>query len=183
MAVILETPRLILREFELHDASDVFEFGSNKTVQKYTGDPLIGSVEEARELIKNVWFKDYGTYGYGRFATIYKPENKLIGFAGLKYLPEMDETDIGFRFLPEYWGKGLATEASQEIIRYGFNQLKLNRILGIAMDDNLASCKVLTKIGLEFYKRDDYLGDGTPVNWYQIDRSSFEQSDIYPSSK
>lgn len=170
MKPIIETERLILREFNNLDYEAVFEFGSNTEVQKYTGDALIESLERAKDIIKNVWYDDYKKYGYGRWAAIYKPENKIIGFAGLKYLPEFNETDIGFRFLPEYWGKGLATEASKEIIKYGFEKLQLDKIIGIAVAENIGSCKVLEKIGLKFFKIDEYDGDGKEYNWYKIEK-------------
>jgi len=157
----------------MSDYKEVYEFGSNLEVQKYTGDKIIGSLQAAKELIKNVWHKDYSNYGYGRWAVIYKPENRLIGFAGLKYLPEFNETDIGFRFLPKYWGKGLATEASIEIIKYGFEKLGLDKIIGIALAENIGSCKVLEKIGLTFYKIDDYDGDEIAYNWYKIEKEDF----------
>lgn len=165
---IIETERLILREFVAADFEAVYAFSSNKEVQKYTGDVLLTSLEEAKKIIKNVWFNDYKTYGYGRWAVIYKPDNTLIGFAGLKYLPEFQETDIGFRFLPKYWGKGIASEVSKEIISYGFEVLQLQRIIGIADPKNSASCKVLEKIGLQQYKVADYDGDGKRYNWYEI---------------
>jgi len=170
MNAIIETERLILREFNINDYKEVYEFGSNLEVQRYTGDKIIESLNDAKELIKNVWYKDYKKYGYGRWAVIYKPENKIIGFSGLKYLPEFNETDIGFRFLPEYWGKGLASEASYEIIKYGFEKLGLEKIIGIALAENIGSCKVLKKIGLTFYKIDDYDGDGIKYNWYKIEK-------------
>ena len=171
MQPIIETDRLILRQFLLDDYKAVYTFSSNKEVQKYTGDALLAYPEEAKNIIKHVWYKDYEKHGYGRWAVIYKPDNNLIGFAGLKYLPEFNETDIGFRFLPEYWGKGLATEASEEIITYGFNKLHLNRIIGIALPENIGSCKVLTKIGMSFYNKDDYDGDGGVYNWYKIENN------------
>jgi len=170
MIPIIETERLILREFNINDYKNVYEFGSNIEVQKYTGDGIIESLSSAKELIKNVWYVDYKKYGYGRWAAIYKPENKIIGFAGLKYLPEFNETDIGFRFLPEYWKKGLATEASKEIIKYGFEKLGLDKIIGIALAENIGSCKVLEKIGLTLYKIDEYDGDGKAYNWYKIEK-------------
>lgn len=168
MTTIIETPRLILRRFTLEDALGVYEFGSNKEVQQYTGNKLLESPEEARELIENVFLKDYATYGYGRFAVIHKEDQKIIGFAGLKYIPEMDITDIGFRFLPEYWNKGIATEVSLEILAYGIKELQLKRIVGIAMPENGASCKVLEKIGLQFFKIDEYDGDGGAYRWYEL---------------
>jgi len=171
----IETERILLREFELEDSKAVFEFSTNEEVQKYTGDPVLDSLEQAKSIIANVWFSDYSKYGYGRWAVVYKPENKVIGFAGLKYLPELDETDIGYRFLPEYWGKGIATEVSKEIIKYGFEVLKLDRIIGITMPENIASYKVLEKIGLDFYKFDMYVGEdeNEKYNWYKIDKEKY----------
>lgn len=171
---IIETETLILREFIMDDYKEVYEFGSNDEVQKFTGDKLIGSLDEAKDLIKNVWFEDYNKYGYGRWATIYKLDQKLIGFAGLKYLSEFNETDIGFRFLPSYWGKGIATEASKEIIKYGFEKLQINRIIGIAMPENIGSCRVLEKIGLTLYKRAEYDEGGKVCNWYKIDNPIYQ---------
>jgi ribosomal-protein-alanine N-acetyltransferase len=85
----------------------------------------------------------------------------------------MDETDLGFRLLPEYWGKGIATEASKEILKYGFEQLGLKRIIGIAMPENIASNKVLTKLGLDFYKVDAYENDGGAYNWYKLESEDY----------
>ena len=170
MAVKIETDRLIIREFNDKDVEAIYDFSSNPEVNKYTGDKLIESLGEVKHIINNIWLKEYKKYGYGRWAIIYKPDNKVIGFAGLKYLPEFNETDLGFRFLPEYWNKGIATEASKEIIKYGFENFDLNRIIGIAMPENIGSCKVLEKSGLNFYKKGDYDGDGGVYNWYKIDR-------------
>lgn len=167
---MLETERLKLRKFEEGDYQAVYDFGSNDEVNKYTGEKGMTSIDEANDVIKNVWFEDYKKHGYGRLAAVYKPENKVIGFAGLKYLPEIDKTDIGFRFLPEYWGKGLATEASKAIIEYGFNELGLTEIIAIAMQKNIGSNKVLLKSGMELYKVGEYLGDGGSHNWYKIEK-------------
>jgi len=105
MSSIIETERVKLRRFTSEDYQAVYEVNSNLEVQKYTGDKLITSLEKAKQLIANVSLKDYENFGYGRWAVFYKPDKKVIGFAGLKYLPEQDKTDIGFRFLPAYWGK------------------------------------------------------------------------------
>ncbi len=173
MHTSIETDRLILREFTLDDFEAVYLFGSNEEVQKLTGDKNLESPEEAKKLIQDVWYSDYKKYGYGRWAVVYKPDNRVIGFAGLKYLPEIDETDIGYRFLPEYWGKGIATEASVVIIKYGFEKLNLERIVGIATPSNIGSCKVLEKIGLQLYKIDEYDGDGEEHNWYKLEKGDY----------
>ncbi len=173
MKVIIETKRLILREFNMMDAEAMFAFGSNLEVSKYTGEAPLKSLEEANHIIANVSMRDYVKYGFGRWAVIYKPDDILIGFAGLKFLPEFNETDIGYRFLPEYWGKGIATECSLEIIKYGFNNLGLNKIIGIASPENIGSWKVLEKIGLKFYKRDKYDEEGEICNWYKVEKKEW----------
>ena len=174
MTAIIETDRILLRRFEASDYEAVYEFSSHPEVQKYTGNPLLKSVQEAKDLIANVWFSDYAKYGYGRWATIYKPDNKLIGFSGLKHLADLGGiTDLGYRFLPEYWGKGIATETALVSIKYGFEELGLDRIQGIAMPENIASCRVLEKAGLRFYKTGDYDGDGVNYNWYEIKKGDY----------
>lgn len=169
MSTIIETERTLLREFTEADCQAVFDFGSDKEVQKYTGDKLLESVEQAKELIRHVWFVDYKKYGYGRWAVVHKKDKKVIGFAGFKYLPEFDKTDIGFRFLPTYWGHGIATEVSLPIIKYGFETLGLKEIIGIADPVNKGSIKVLQKIGLTYYKKAIY-DEGTAKKylWYKI---------------
>lgn len=169
MNVVLETERVLLRRFEMEDYKDVFAFGSDKQILTYTGDKAVESEKEAKLIIENVYWSDYKKHGYGRWAVMYKPDNKLIGFAGLKYLKEFDEVDIGYRFFPDYWGKGIATEISKAIINYGFVELKLDRIIGIADPENIASCKVLLNAGLELYKVDEYNGDGILYNWYKVE--------------
>ena len=89
MSTIIETERIILRQFIESDYQSVYDFNSNLHIQKYTGDEIIESIDRAKELITKVSLPDYEKYGYGRWAAIYKPENKIIGFAGLKYLPEI----------------------------------------------------------------------------------------------
>jgi len=174
--IILETERLIMRPFEMKDAAAVLEFSSNQKTQENTGDIVRTTIEEVTEIIENVWFSDYEKYGYGRFAVIYKPDNKLIGFCGLKFLPEMNVTDLGYRFLPEYWGMGIATESSIKILDYGFSVLKLTNISGAVIPHNKASSKVLLKLGFTFkYLKpdpfDEELGD---LEWYELSKEEYE---------
>lgn len=167
--IIIETERLILRKFNHQDREAIFEFNSNEEVMRYTGNSILTSLDQTTEILKTTE-RDYQTYGYGRLALVYKEENKVIGFAGLKYLPEFGETDIGYRMLPTYWGRGIATEAASELLKYGFEQLGLKRIIGIAYPENIASWNVLEKIGMTFYKMDDYDGDGGNYRWYEAVR-------------
>ena len=117
---ILETERLILREFTLDDVEAFFELCTNPDVTRYTGDGGVASLEQARGFLLDYPIADYRKYGFGRWACVLKSSGVVIGFAGLKYLEDVKEVDIGYRFLPAYWGIGLATEACRPTLEYGF---------------------------------------------------------------
>jgi len=170
---IIETERLLLRPFNLEDIDDVYELNSNKTVQEWTGDKILATKEEARNLIVNVSWSDYEKYGFGRYAVVYKPDQKLIGFSGLKYLPEIDQVDLGYRFLPEYWGKGIATESSMATLKDGFENIELKEIIAFAYLENGASCHVLGKVGFDKTKIAPYPGEKDDIQWFSLRREKF----------
>lgn len=167
MKTILETDRLLLREFVMGDVEDFFRMVSDPDVTRYTGDGC-KTLEEARKGLQERLFQDYQKYGYGRWAAVCKPTGKVIGFAGLKYLDDVDEVDLGYRFFKEQWGKGLATEASMAVLAYGFGGLRLQRIIGIADIENKASIRVLEKVGFTFEKFTTYRDH--EVAWYVIEK-------------
>lgn len=148
--IILETPRLCLYEMAETDAADFYELNADPEVMRYTGDKAFETVEEARELVRN--YKQYELRGYGRWTMIHKQTGEFIGWCGLRYLEDWQETDIGYRLLRKFWNQGYATEAAQASIDFGFNQLNLNRIIGRAHKDNAASIRVFEKLGLSFEK-------------------------------
>ena len=169
MKILIETKRLLLRKITLDDKEELFKLHSNSDVQKYTGEPLVESLEEMEQAIQTR-INDYEKYGYGRWATFLKNGMQFIGWAGLAYLPEFDEIDLGYRFSPQYWGMGFATEASQAILTYGFDKLELRQIIAIAMKENKASIKVMEKVGMEFDKFAPYEPGGEDVVWYWCDK-------------
>ncbi|SCY79070.1 GNAT family N-acetyltransferase [Flavobacterium caeni] len=146
--MILETQRLILREFEPDDARHLFALNAVPDVIKYTGDPPFQSIAEARSFIDN--YDQYRKFGYGRWAVIGKTHGEFLGWCGLKYDAARDETDLGFRFFKQYWNHGFATEAAKGCLDHGFNKLGLQSIVGRAMKQNTASIRVLEKIGMLF---------------------------------
>lgn len=168
MKKIIETARLILRPFTIDDVDAFYEVNKNPNVTRYTGDGTITSKAMVEASLRNNTLSDYKKYGYGRFAVIHKADNKLIGFSGLKYLEDLKETDIGYRFLEEYWGKGFATESSRVCMDYGFNELNLGRIIGLVFPENVASVHVLKKLGLQFEKQVQ-LEEGT-LDYYAVNK-------------
>lgn len=152
MKTILQTPRLILREFHLEDAENFYELNRNPNVIKFTGDSSFQSISEAEEFLKN--YKDYERNGYGRWAVTEKDSSEFLGWCGLKF--DGKETDIGFRFFEKHWNKGFATESAKACLEYGFNELNLHEIVGRAMKENIGSVKVLGKIGMKFIKEMEF---------------------------
>ena len=156
MKIVFETERLILREFVDDDAEAFHAFNSDPEVMRYTDDVYTESVDQARRMIRT--YPDYRRHGYGRWAVVYKPDRRMIGFSGLKFLEDLQETDLGYRFLPEYWGRGIATEAGLASVRHGFDVLELTRIIGLVLPENIGSIRVLEKVGMSFDGMLDYCG-------------------------
>lgn len=165
-AIRLETKRLILRQFEIEDAEAVLRFGSHPEVTLYTGDAgEMQTIDDALDVIRNTWHADYQTHGYGRLAIELKESSEVIGFCGLKFLPEYGQPDLGYRMLPEYWGQGIATEASLAVLQHGREELGLKDIIGMVMISNIASQRVLEKLGFEAWKHD--VVDGHDIAFYR----------------
>jgi len=148
MKVFLETARLLLREFVEEDAEWFFRLNTDPQVLRFVPDQQLLSVEQARQILLDHPITDYQKYGFGRGACILKSTGEPIGFAGLKYLEELGEVDVAYRLMPPTWGMGLATEVSRAAISYGFANLGLKQIIGLVMPENIASVRVLEKIGL-----------------------------------
>ena len=161
----IETSRLLLRQFEVEDAAAVLEFGSHPEVNRYTGDDRMETLDDALDVIRNTWHADYATYGYGRLAVEVKETGRVIGFCGLKFLPEFSQPDIGYRFLPEFWGQGIATECGKAALEHGRSVLGLANIMAIAMVENIGSQRVLEKLGFEVAEETDL--DGHHVYIYR----------------
>ncbi len=146
----LQTPRLILREFLPEDAQFLYEMNNEPDVIKYTGDVPFENVDAALQLITN--YDQYALYKMGRLMVILKDTGETLGWCGLKFHPEKDEVDLGYRFKEKYWGGGYATEASIACLEYGFKELKLPYIAAIAKAENTASIHVMQKLGMHFWK-------------------------------
>lgn len=167
-----ETHRMAHRAFTVADADIAFALNSDPDVLRYTGDVPLASVDDARGFIAD--YPDFDEVGYGRWACVLKETQSIIGFCGLKYLPDLDEVDIGFRFLPRYWGRGLGTEACTACLSFGFNTIGLDRIVAFVMPENLASVRVLEKAGMRFDGEFDY--DGIPTLRFAATKSGSQSS-------
>lgn len=164
--MIFSTNRLMGREFIRQDAYAIFQLNSNQKVLKYTGDVAFKNIDEAYSFIQN--YSHYSDFGYGRWAVVEKATQQTIGWCGLKYHPEEQYTDLGFRFLEEKWNLGFATEAAMACIDYGFKELALERLVCRVQQQNGASIRVIEKLGFKRVGALDF--DGIPGWLYELMR-------------
>ena len=137
----LETRRLRLRLFTLDDLPVMFKLNSDPDVIKYADTPA-RDLQEARQRLEQGPLSDYEKYGYGRFAVEWKETGKVIGFCGIKYLPEIDLPEVGFRYLKEYWGRGIGTEAARVCVDFARDDLKIKKLIALIIPENTASIRV-----------------------------------------
>jgi len=163
----IDTGRLILRRFDERDLDVFYELCSRPEVIRHAQSVPVASREAALEYMRAAPFHDYATYGYGRLASVWKETGDVIGFSGVKYVPEINDAELGYRFLPEFWGLGLATEAGRASIDFARSDLGLRRLVAMVHPDNVASANVLTKLGFSVEKQIRYSGlEGVDVNLF-----------------
>ena len=164
------TDRLILRPFTEHDAEELHCILTEEDVLRYfpTTDPP--PLERVQKFIA-AQLEHWDKHGFGWWAVEPKSEGVIIGWNGLQYLTETEEIEIGFLLSKPNWGKGLATEGAREGLKFGFETLELERIVGIVHPENIASQGVLGKLGLTFNNEAEYFG--MRVYRYVIDVSVY----------
>lgn len=147
---MMQTTHLLIRPFTIDDAKDYWPLVRLPEVLRYTGEQPQQSLGDVREILLSRPLRDYAVHGFGRMVCMEKSSGRLVGFCGLKYLDDLREVDIGYRFLPDCWGKGYATESARAIIDDGVRRHGLSRLIGLVLPVNAASARVLGKLGLGF---------------------------------
>ena len=157
MEFALTTPRLTLRPFRTDDAPALYAILQEPDIMQYfptPGTPDMARVERIIASQINAW----ETYGRTFWATELRATGELIGWCGLQFLPQTQETEVGYLLARPFWGQGIATEAARRSVSYGFDGLSLDAIIGITHPDNIASQNVLRKAGLTFTGPAQYFG-------------------------
>lgn len=152
----ITTERLVLRPFRTEDAQALTAILEQDGVLKYfpsSGEPP--TIEKTQRFIARQQ-RGWEEMDYAWWAVEERSSGDLLGWSGLQYLPETDETEIGYLLRVESWGRGLATEGAIEGIRFGFETAGLAEIIGLAHPENVASRRVLEKIGMAFDKETEY---------------------------
>lgn len=169
---------MILREIIPDDAEGMYELDSDPQVHRYLGNKTIDSRDKAMDVIRMVR-KQYHENGIGRWAMVEKRTGAFIGWTGLKLVKETTNNhinyhDLGYRLIRKYWGQGFASEGANASLAYGFSELKLNEIFAAAHTENLASNRILQKLG--FRQSGSFLYDTSTHHWYSLGKEVWEQT-------
>lgn len=153
--LVLETERLLLRPSTTDDAPFVLTLLNEPSFLRFIGDKKVRNLEDARQYLLNGPIASYERHGFGLLLVELKDSNIPAGMCGLLKREELPDPDIGFAFIPDYWGKGFAFEAATAVMNDARERLKLNRILALVDPANDASIKLLERLGLSFQRIKD----------------------------
>ena len=173
--IFVETKRLILGEIIPEDANKLLNLDADPLVHRFLRNKPLKSREEAVERIELIRAQ-YEENGIGRWAVIEKETAEFTEWSGLKLEPIetngfKNYIDLGFRFIPKYWGRGYASESELASVVYGFEKLGYESIYGAADADNIGSNKALQKSGFKFINDFEY--DRAPHKWYALTRDQY----------
>jgi ribosomal-protein-alanine N-acetyltransferase len=177
--VVLETERLLLRHFTPGDLDDVAALYGDPEVMRYIGNGATKTREQVAAMMELFFTDNRRSWSpetlarlpqlgraierdahFSLWATIYKPDNRLIGRCGLLAwdLDGRKEVEVGYILARKYWGRGLASEAARASRDYGFGTLDFDRLVSIILPANVASQRVAQKNGMRFEKDVDVKG-------------------------
>ncbi len=158
MDAVIETPRLLLRHFAAADLDLLAELMANPDFMRFSSG-VFTREQTTRFLFDRVIAAAEAGLP-SQFAVIFREENRLIGYCGFfrQVVDELNEIEIGYRLHPDYWNRGLATEAARAVRAYAFDVLKLERVISLIHPDNHASRRVTEKNGMTLEKTTVFRG-------------------------
>jgi RimJ/RimL family protein N-acetyltransferase len=165
---IIETDRLTLRQLSTDDADFILDLLNQPSFIQFIGDRGVRTLEDARQYILKGAVASYERDGFGLYLTLIKESDIPIGICGLVKRETLEDVDVGFAFLPQYWSRGYACESAYAVLAYARDILKIKRIAGITTVDNHGSIHVLEKLGLKFEKMIKLTGDDAELKLFAL---------------
>ncbi len=151
----ITTERLLLRAFSEQDVDPLFDILQQSGILRYYPNSAPPPRETAARIVARQ-LAHWEEHGYGWWAVEFRDDPRLLGWAGLTYLPETGETEVAYLLRPEVWRRGLATEAAKAALGFGFDRFDFPFIIGLTHPENIASQRVLEKSGLCFVEEAVY---------------------------
>jgi len=148
--MILKTARLQLRELAPRDAPFILDLLNEPSFIQNIGDRGVRTLEDAHAYLVNGPIASYTRHGFGLYLVELAGTERPIGICGILQRETLPDPDLGFAFLPAYWGQGFAFEAAAEVRRYARSELGVGRLLAITNPQNDPSIRLLEKLGFRF---------------------------------
>ncbi|WP_261886109.1 GNAT family N-acetyltransferase [Vibrio pomeroyi] len=162
----VETERLRLRMITPRDATFIQRLYSSEDFLRYIGDKEINDTEKAVEYIKNNILKMHQEKGVCLLMVEIKETSTPIGICGLIKRDTLESHDIGYGFVPEFYGQGFAREAAKVIIEQAKQNADIDHLVAITTSDNIRSIALLTKLGFVFERVEDVISESVNLNLY-----------------
>jgi RimJ/RimL family protein N-acetyltransferase len=150
--LITETTRLRIRELTADDAEFILGLVNEPCFVENIGDKGVKTLEDAKEFILEGQWASHREQGYGQFMVELKNGGEPIGVCGILYRDRLGLSDVGGAFLPKYQQCGYGYEAAKAVMDYGRSSLGIEKIVGLTSERNVASIKLLAKLGMSFEK-------------------------------
>jgi RimJ/RimL family protein N-acetyltransferase len=165
---VLETERLELRWLTIEDAEFILKLVNEPAWKLYIGDYGVRALEDARNYIKRGPIAMYARVGFGLNLVELKATGDPIGICGLIKRESLEDVDVGFALLREFWGKGYAFESASAVLAHGRRSFQLARIVAISSKNNHSSAKLLEKLGFRFERLIRLKADADEVSLYAV---------------
>lgn len=163
---VLETERLRLRRLHVGDAPFILELLNDPAWLEHIGDKGVRTLEDARKYIETGPLAMYARFGFGLYLVELKADGASAGLCGLLKRDSLEHVDIGFAFLPRFRRMGLAFEAAAGTVKYARTELGLSRLVAITSQGNLASGRLLEKLGFRFERNVQLVAGGEELKLY-----------------
>jgi len=148
--MILETERLQLRILSVDDAEFMLRLLNEPSFIQNIGDRGVRTIDDARAYILKGPIASYEEFGFGLWMVETRLENTPIGICGLLKRDVLDDVDIGYALLPEFWSQGYALESASAVTSYASERLGLKRVVAVVNADNQSSIRLLEKMGFKY---------------------------------
>ena len=167
--MILETERLRLRKLALDDADFILKLLNEPSFIQNIGDRGVRTVEDACSYILQGPIASYEKFGFGLWLVEIKDSGALAGMCGLLKRDVLEDVDIGYAFLPEFWSRGYAIESASAVMSYAREKLGLKRVVAVTNADNQSSIRLLEKIGFAYEKMVRLSEDAPEIKLFAVD--------------
>ncbi len=163
--IIVETERLIIRRFNENDIDAIFEMNRIPEILTYIPTEPFIERAQAEELYTDYILPAYKSLGFARWAVHHKADNKVIGFCGPRYFEDINEVELGYRYLPQYWRKGIGTEAATAALAV-LPSHGIHSAIAMILEGNTGSESIAKNIGMKWRNENEFMG--AKVNVYHI---------------